>query len=523
MNACLKTAALAAACLILASAPFAAGAQEQQPFRSLSPEGEAIFKERVKAYPSFDEGKVKAEAAERFKPLKKGDLISITVHGRSYSGAFLGIEGRSIIIDEKKIPVIDVPEDTISKFDEAKAKERQERFLRNARESYELERIRYEEKQRTELFRSYPALDERKLAEVFSPIKDQALKLSLMNNAAALYRDSLPQAKSPDAILAAAIAAMLASHPQLELVAGKAYVKDERAAELAKAAELEKEKAKRAAERALLPKAASPDFEPDGGPFDISIPVKISSATPEAVIHFTLDGSTPNAASPVYKEPVKLKQPATVRAIALHPNFNDSEATATAAWSGLGLYASYFDRLGFSGATITRIDPEIDFDWSKKSPAPSIPADLFSVIWAGSLTPPESGDYTLHISADNGVRLWLEDKLLVEGWSDGAPADYAAAVKLVEGRRYDLKVAYCECDATPRIRLDWSSTTMRRRPVPSSCLSAKGRYVEEMLKWNEKQGGAYMSRPSLQNPGAAATGSPAFKNMPERRKDKFTP
>ena len=120
------------------------------------------------------------------------------------------------------------------------------------------------------------------------------------------------------------------------------------------------------------------------------------------------------------------------------------------------------------------------------------------------------------------MRLWFGDKLLIEDWSDGALAEYSVALKLVEGKPYDLKIAYCECDSIPRIRLDWSSQSIRKSPVPSSFLTAKGKYVEEMLKWDEKQGGSYMNRPLLQNPGAV-DGSPVFKKTPERRKDKFTP
>jgi len=517
------TLAYVAACLLLgALSASSSGAEAQQTFKSLSPEGEALFAGKLKAYPAFDEAKAKNEAVERFKPLKKGDFVSITVHNRNYSGAFLGVAGRFILIDERKIPVIDVPDELLVKFDEGKAKERQDSYVRNAKESYDLERIRFEERQRAELLKKYPAVDERRLADAFSPVKNPALRLSLMNATAAIYQDSLPQNRATEAILDAALAKLLSSHPELETVGGKIFVKAERSAMVKKSEELSKAAAERAAARALMPKTASPDFEPDGGQFEQSQAISLSCSTPGAEIRYTVDGSEPTPLSPIYKEPVKLKQAATLRAIALHPEFNDSDAVCSAPWSGLGLYASYFDRLGFAGATVTRTDPELDFDWTRKSPDPSIPADLFSAIWAGALTPPESGDYTLHLSADDGVRLWFEDKLLVEGWSDGAPAEYAVNVKLEAGKPYDLKIAYCECDSIPRIRLDWSSSSIRRSPIPSSCLSAKGRYVEEMLKWNEKQGGAYMNRPVLQNPGAA-NGSAVFKNMPERRKDKFAP
>ncbi len=66
---------------------------------------------------------------------------------------------------------------------------------------------------------------------------------------------------------------------------------------------------------------------------------------------------------------------------------------------GTGLRAQYYSNSSFQGKPVlTRIDPQIDFDWNAASPTPGIPANDFSVRWTGTFTPPKLGDYEFNIS-----------------------------------------------------------------------------------------------------------------------------
>jgi beta-glucosidase len=60
-----------------------------------------------------------------------------------------------------------------------------------------------------------------------------------------------------------------------------------------------------------------------------------------------------------------------------------------------GLKAQYFANTDFSGEpTLTRVDPQIQFDWNAASPVPGLPMKAFAVRWSGTLVPPGPGDYT---------------------------------------------------------------------------------------------------------------------------------
>jgi hypothetical protein len=77
--------------------------------------------------------------------------------------------------------------------------------------------------------------------------------------------------------------------------------------------------------------AATPTFSPAAGTYSSSQSVTLSDTTTGAVIHYTIDGSTPTAASPTYSTAISVTQNTTIRAIAIAPNY-DNSAVATAVY-----------------------------------------------------------------------------------------------------------------------------------------------------------------------------------------------
>jgi len=92
--------------------------------------------------------------------------------------------------------------------------------------------------------------------------------------------------------------------------------------------------------------------------------------------------------------------------------------------SAPGLKAEYFPNTDFSGKpALTRIDPQIQFDWDAAPPAAGIPLSAFGVRWSGTVTPPGVGDYTFSLGEPHcwpcqdreTYRLYMDDKLVTEG------------------------------------------------------------------------------------------------------------
>ncbi|MBC8011875.1 MAG: chitobiase/beta-hexosaminidase C-terminal domain-containing protein, partial [Burkholderiales bacterium] len=77
-----------------------------------------------------------------------------------------------------------------------------------------------------------------------------------------------------------------------------------------------------------VPRAAAPFFAPAAGTFLEAVTVTLSSATPGATIRYTLDGSPPTAASPLYTGPFTLATSATVSARAFAADLADSAVSS---------------------------------------------------------------------------------------------------------------------------------------------------------------------------------------------------
>lgn len=110
-----------------------------------------------------------------------------------------------------------------------------------------------------------------------------------------------------------------------------------------------------------------------------------------------------------------------------------------------GLKAEYFANQNLEGVpALVRTDKTVDFHWGGNGPGGAIPNDHFSVRWTGKLTPAVSGEYRLCITSDDGSRLFLDGKQVVESWKDHGMESATATLQLEAGRAYDLRAEFYE-------------------------------------------------------------------------------
>jgi beta-glucosidase len=122
----------------------------------------------------------------------------------------------------------------------------------------------------------------------------------------------------------------------------------------------------------------------------------------------------------------------------------------------------YFNNTELDGKPVlTRTDPaplDIKFE---KSPSPEIDFLTFSVRWTGELIPPVTGTYQLGMSSDDGFRLYLDDKLVVQDWRKrSAEPPTMKTVDLVAGRHYKLRIDYNQMGAGASAKLVWIPPTV---------------------------------------------------------------
>jgi glucose/arabinose dehydrogenase len=138
--------------------------------------------------------------------------------------------------------------------------------------------------------------------------------------------------------------------------------------------------------------------------------------------------------------------------------------------TGTGLAATYYNNMDFTGTTLARTDPTVNFDWAMGSPAASIGVDTFSARWTGQVQPQFSETYTFYTQSDDGVRLWVNNVLVVNNWTDHAVTENSGTIALTAGQRYDIRMEFYENGGFATARLLWSSPSTPKAAVPQASL-----------------------------------------------------
>ena len=122
-----------------------------------------------------------------------------------------------------------------------------------------------------------------------------------------------------------------------------------------------------------------------------------------------------------------------------------------------GLKGEYFPNVDLKDAPVlTRTDPDVNFAWGDQGISPQLIKN-YSVRWTGILVPPETGDYLIGFSGEDGFRFWVDDQLVAEEWTIHRPADtITKLMHLEQGHTYQIKIEYFQTIRSAEARLVWS-------------------------------------------------------------------
>lgn len=123
-----------------------------------------------------------------------------------------------------------------------------------------------------------------------------------------------------------------------------------------------------------------------------------------------------------------------------------------------GLHASYFNNPHLSGqSTFTRQDPQIDFSWTLGSPDnEKLDTDQYSVRWTGQLKAPDSGKYKIGLRGNDGFRLYIDDKLIIDNWEKLSFSTSTVDINFEKGKEYALIVEFNEQRGNAHLELIWN-------------------------------------------------------------------
>jgi outer membrane protein OmpA-like peptidoglycan-associated protein len=157
-----------------------------------------------------------------------------------------------------------------------------------------------------------------------------------------------------------------------------------------------------------------------------------------------------------------------------------------------GLHVEFYRGINFEYIEHVREEEQVNYQWAHPIYAQGLEGLEFSARWTGRLRAPVDGMYRLCLKVDDGARLWLAGKLLIDQWykiSNNSitlrvkPVTFTAEVNLKRGQYYDLKIEYFNYLGPGVIKLYWESpqtetehffgliTQRKRELVPAKFLS----------------------------------------------------
>ena len=138
---------------------------------------------------------------------------------------------------------------------------------------------------------------------------------------------------------------------------------------------------------------------------------------------------------------------------------------------GSGLKGDYYEGRRFDQFQFTKADANVNFvftDMPGNSPSPKIAAGSdYTIRWTGKIAARFSETYTFYATVDDGVRVWINHKLIIDDWTLHAAMEFSNKFTFQAGEQYPIKVEYLEsAGGAALIHLYWSSPSQPKEFIP---------------------------------------------------------
>ena len=145
--------------------------------------------------------------------------------------------------------------------------------------------------------------------------------------------------------------------------------------------------------------------------------------------------------------------------------------------------AEYYANPWLVGApAVVRDEGAINWDWGWGSPAAGVPADDFSARWTAIL-PFEGGSYRFSVASDDGVRLFIDGRLVLDKWQDQARTTHSATVDLTAGA-HAIRLEYYEHAGAAAVALWWEKVPGPFGGNIITCVRPRNSWVK-VYRWED--------------------------------------
>lgn len=129
------------------------------------------------------------------------------------------------------------------------------------------------------------------------------------------------------------------------------------------------------------------------------------------------------------------------------------------------LQAEYFANEKLEGEpALKRTDSRINFDWAGNGPGSGLPKNKFSARWHGKIKPEKTGAYRFFVRSDDGSRVKLDGRMIIDFWSDHAMETRDTTVELEGGKTYDIEIEFYDVKGSAAIQFAWCEAQPKYTP-----------------------------------------------------------
>ena len=118
---------------------------------------------------------------------------------------------------------------------------------------------------------------------------------------------------------------------------------------------------------------------------------------------------------------------------------------------------------------LTRVDKDINFESTQDNWPGTEFKDFFYIRWTGQIRIPADGQYTFFVESDDGSRLFIDGKQVLDNGGAHAMEEVAGELKLTAGE-HALKLEFFEKDIDAGCKFRWKGDKFEKQVVPASVL-----------------------------------------------------
>jgi hypothetical protein len=206
-----------------------------------------------------------------------------------------------------------------------------------------------------------------------------------------------------------------------------------------------------------------------------TVEVVISSGDPGAKSYFTTNGLEPNENSEVYEKPLRISKTTKIKAKSIKEGFISSTVQ-----SGFvefinpelnGLQYKYYEGKwmklpDFSRQQVVKTGIVYEFGLDKIIPA----KDEFALSFTGSIKIDESGSYTFFIQSNDGSKLFIDNRLVVDhDGPHGAEIEKQGTINLEKGT-HPIKLNYFQAGGGMFLKVKFAGPNIEKQDLPARFL-----------------------------------------------------